>query len=122
MSLVCLYKNAFLGLIHGLRLDCLQPPASGRFSKLHFWSLGDICLYIEPNYENVLVLKVKYHAEQFNDAYLSLEDVIQSDTIRNMRIRRMVSRILLDAGRKVLVLTLRRQHATCLHELIRNRC
>lgn len=89
-----------------------------------FWSVGAPAFLIEPSYPNVQVLKADYNrreAFRAGDHLLPFETRIASDPERDDRVARIVERCLLDDRRRILVLTLRRQHAKNLVDAIASR-
>lgn len=89
-----------------------------------FWSVGRIAYQITPAYPNVQVLKADYHKRDgFNagDHLLNFDTRISTDPDRDERIARIIERCLVDTRRRVLVLTLRRQHAKNLADAIASR-
>lgn len=88
------------------------PERIDGLTNFIYWSVGKSAFLIRPSYPNVQVLKAEYERPYVaGDHLLSFENRICTDPARDERIARIIERCLMDQRRKILVLTLRRQHA-----------
>lgn len=93
------------------------PYRKDGLSQYIFWAIGNISLQIKPRYPLVHVHQIPTLAR--GARHQSLEDQLMNDEDRNKQVVSVVQNVLRQgAGRKVLVLTSRRHHATLLHDLL----
>jgi superfamily II DNA or RNA helicase len=93
------------------------PHRADNLDKYIYWALGEQSFLIKPSYENVSVLKVD-HFEPFRPHFHSFEDRLASSETRNFKIVSIVKKLADIQKRKILVLTMRREHAKHLFQLI----
>lgn len=93
------------------------PHRADNLDKFIFWSLGPCSLMIKPSYPDVTVLKVNF-SMPYQPHHLSFEDRIACSEARNAKICGLIKRMLLDAKRRILCLSLRREHARVLHGML----
>ena len=92
------------------------PHRADNLGNYIYWALGEQSFLIKPSYENVSVLKVD-HCEPFRPHFQSYEDRLASSDTRNFKIILLVKKMAIQK-RKILVLTMRREHAKHLFQLI----
>jgi len=95
------------------------PARKDGLTDYILWAIGPVAFQIAPSYEGVLMRPV-WHNTALAPAppYVPFEDRALGDAARNAKICQVVRRIRMDAGRRLLVLTQRRNHAKMLHEML----
>lgn len=85
------------------------------------WAVGPLAYQIAPSYAGVLMRPVWHHnALSPAPPYVSYEDRVQGDDVRNNKLCQIIRRIRMDPKRRLLVLTQRRMHAELLSGMLRD--
>ena len=93
------------------------PHRADNLGKFIYWSLGPSSFIIKPSYPDVTVLKVAF-SMPFAPYHDSFEDRIACSDARNAKICSIIKRMLLDPARRILCLSMRREHARVLHDML----
>lgn len=98
------------------------PQRKDGLTQYLYWMVGPVSFHIQPSYKGVQALIAKYNSSARCNHMLrmlpdvSLENKIVCDNDRLEFVVRLLEKVLRNAGRNVLVLTLRRKHAEMMME------